>query len=460
MFSSKVYFKRRENLTNKFGKGLILFLGNQNVSYNYRSNTYRYRQDSNFLYFFGIDEPNVAAIIDIDKNETILFGNNSEMEDIIWEGKQKDIADLAEKRGIKKVFTLKKLQGYIDAALKLRKKIHFCPPYRGETNIQLSELLGIPVTGLIKKSSVELIQAIICLRSIKDSLEISEIEKMIDVAWLMHTAAMKLAKPGNTEQKIAGTLEGICIANSYSVSFPIICSIHGEILHNVYFANTLKKGQMLLTDAGAESYSHYASDITRVSPVGGNFSEIQKSIYKIVLTANLEVIKLAKPGMFYKDIHLAAAKIIIEGLKNMGLMKGNTKEALHAGAHALFFPHGLGHMLGLDVHDMEGLGEDNVGYNKEIRRSNQFGLAYLRMARKLEPGFVVTDEPGIYFIPTLIDQWQAEKKFTQFINYNEVTKYRDFGGVRIEDDVLITDTGCRVLGKPIPKTIDEVEFDL
>jgi Xaa-Pro aminopeptidase len=295
------------------------------------------------------------------------------------------------------------------------------------------------------------------MRSIKEDIEIAELEKAIDVAYLMHTTGMKMAKPGIIEQEIAGAIEGIALSHYGPVSFPVILSIDGQTLHNHYHGNTLREGRMLVIDAGCESALHYASDITRTVPVGGRFNQRQKEIYEIVLKTNTETIKAIKPGTYYREVHLLAAKTIASGLKDLGLMKGNIDEAVVQGAHALFFPHGLGHMLGLDVHDMEGLGENFVGYDNTVSRSDQFGFAFLRMARKLEPGFVITDEPGIYFIPALIDQWRSEGKFTEFINYDKVETYKDFGGIRIEDDVLVTKDGYRVLGKPIPKTVAEVE---
>jgi Xaa-Pro aminopeptidase len=457
MFPKEVYINRRKSLCEIIKSGLILFIGNSDVAYNYPSNIYRFRQDSNFLYFFGIDRPEIAAIVFVEKNEAIVFSEVGNDHDIIWSGTTEDIGNIAESVGVATVLPLKSLKETIEKAQKEKLPIHYLLGYRGDTKIQLAELLNIPIAQLNINTSQILIEAIINLRSKKDNYEIEEIERMVDLAFLMHTKAMELAKPGMKEQGIAGIIEGICLSDGYSVSFPIICSIQSEILHNPNYFNTLKAGQMLLTDAGSESFMHYASDITRVSPVDGKFSEVQKNIYQIVLEANLAAIQLSKPGIYYKDVHLKVARHITNGLKLLGLMKGNVDEAVNAGAHALFFPHGLGHMLGLDVHDMEGLGEDNVGYINELKRSQQFGLANLRMARKLETGFVVTDEPGIYFIPALIDKWQSEKKFIEFINYSEVNKFKGFGGIRIEDDILITENGCRVLGKPIPKTITEIE---
>jgi Xaa-Pro aminopeptidase len=321
----------------------------------------------------------------------------------------------------------------------------------------MNELLQIPISELKQKASEKLIKGIVAQRSVKDALEIEEIDKMVDVAYLMHTTSMKMAKAGVVEQNISGTLEGISAAHGGPVSFPVILSMDGQTLHNHNHAGILQTGRLMVTDAGSESARHYCSDITRTVPVGGKFSSVQKDIYNIALKANTESIKAIKPGIFYKDIHLLAAKTIAQGLAELGLMKGNIDEAVAAGAHAMFFPHGLGHMLGLDVHDMESLGENYVGYDSEISRSTQFGLAFLRLARRLQTGFVVTVEPGIYFIPDLIDLWKSEKKFEQYINYSEVEKFKTFGGIRIEDDVLVTENSYRVLGKPIPKTADEIE---
>jgi len=268
---------------------------------------------------------------------------------------------------------------------------------------------------------------------------------------------MAMARPGIFERDIAGKIEGIALAGGGQLAFPAIVTVHGETLHNHYHGNMLQEGRLIVTDAGSESPLHYASDITRTSPVGGKFDQRQKEIYEIVLKANIEAIKASAPGILNRDVHFKAAEIIAGGLKVLGLMKGDVKEAVKAGAHALFFPHGLGHMMGLDVHDMEGLGEDNVGYNETVKRSSQFGTAYLRMGKELKPGMVMTIEPGLYFIPTLIDLWKSKGTCKDFINFDKVEKYKDFGGVRIEDDILITSKGCRVLGKPIPKTVEEVE---
>ena len=437
--------------------GIALFPGNVEAAFNYPANTYHFRQDSHFLYFFGIDLPGFAAVIDFDNDQEYIFGNDFDIDDIIWMGPQPKVAELAEKVGITNTSPMNELQNLIGTALKDSRHIHFLPPYRGETDIQMAQLLNTSVFDIRKKASVQFIKAVVKLKEIKDEYEIAEIEKAVDIAYEMHTTAMKMAKPGVIEQKIAGTIEGISLALGGPASFPIILSMNVQTLHNHYHGNVLEEGRMMVTDAGAETQLHYASDITRTVPVGGKFSKRQADIYQVVLDANMNSIEAIKPGIKYRDVHFLAAKTIVEGLKNIGLMKGDTEAAVEAGAHTLFLPHGLGHMMGMDVHDMEGLGENYVGYDDQTIRSKEFGTAYLRLGKELKPGFVLTVEPGIYFIPELIDQFKAEGKFTDFINYEIVETYKDFGGVRIEDDVLVTETGYRVLGKPIPKTIEEVE---
>lgn len=457
MFQKEVYINRRNRLREQLDSGLVLILGNTEAAFNYPANTYHFRQDSNFLYFFGLDHPDLAGIMDIDENKDYIFGNDVDMDDIIWMGPQPLMKERALEAGVENTMPFDKLGGFIADAIHADRKIHFLPPYRGEHLVQLKELLGYLTARVNDYVSVDLIKAVVNLRSVKDKYEIEEIEKAVATAYDMHTTAMKMAMPGVIEREIAGTIEGISLAQGGPVSFPIILSINGQTLHNHYHGNTLAEGRMMVTDAGAETTMHYASDITRTVPVGGKFNQRQKDIYQIVLNANMKSIEAIAPGKTYREVHLLAAKVIAAGLKELGLMKGDVEEAVAQGAHALFFPHGLGHMMGLDVHDMEGLGENYVGYDGETIRSNQFGLAFLRMGRRLQPGFVLTDEPGIYFIPELIDQWKAEKKFTEFINYDRVESYKDFGGIRIEDDILVTDSGYKVLGKPIPKSIEDVE---
>jgi Xaa-Pro aminopeptidase len=457
MFAPQVYTDRRDLLRKEVSGGLALFLGNQEVPMNYPANTYAFRQDSNFSYFFGLDHPDLAGIIDFENGNDILFGNDVDIDDIIWMGKQPLMKDQAALAGVTEVKPWSDLAAFISAALKGGRKVHFVPPYRGETYIHLHSLLNIAVGDVKKSASEELIRGVVKLRMVKNALEIAEIEKMVDVAYEMHTTAMKMAKPGVVEREIAGVMEGIALSRSHGVSFPIILTINGQTLHNHHHGNVLKTGRMLVSDAGAESELLYSSDITRTMPVGGKFDARQKLIYEIVLKANMAAIAASKPGVPFKEIHLLAAMTVTDGLKAAGIMKGDTKEAVLKGAHTMFFPHGLGHPMGMDVHDLEGLGENVVGYDDEVQRSKEFGLAFLRFGRKLREGYVMTIEPGIYFIPELIDMWKAGNKHPEYINYDEVEKYRDFGGVRIEDDILITANGCRVLGKPIPKTVAEIE---
>ena len=457
MFKKEVYIKRRNELRKQLDSGLVLILGNAEASFNYPANTYHFRQDSNFLYFFGLDHPDLAGVLDIDEDKDYIFGNDVDMDDIIWMGPQPLMKDRAAEVGVENTVPYTGLGEFLNKAINAGRRIHFLPPYRGEHRVLLKQLLGFLTARTQDYVSVDLIKAVVNLRSIKDEYEIAEIEKAVGIAYDMHTTAMKMAMPGVIEREIAGTMEGISLAQGGPVSFPIILSINGQTLHNHYHGNTLVEGRMMVADAGAETTMHYASDITRTVPVGGKFNQRQKDIYQIVLDANMHSIEAIAPGKSYREVHLLAAKVIASGLKDLGLMKGDLDAAVAQGAHALFFPHGLGHMMGLDVHDMEGLGENYVGYDEEIKRSDQFGLAFLRLGRKLQPGFVLTDEPGIYFIPELIDQWKAENKLAEFINYDKVETFKDFGGIRIEDDILVTDNGFKVLGRPIPKTVNEVE---
>ena len=457
MFKSEVYTKRREELHKKLKTGIALFIGNIESPMNYPSNTYHFRQDSDFLYFFGLDLPGFAGLLDLDSGKDRIFGNDYDMDDIIWMGPQPTIKELALKCGITDTAHMAKLEETIKDALSKRRKIHFLPPYRGETKMILGSLLKENPCQMKTLASVDLIKAVISMRSIKEKIEIDEIEKAVDIAYEMHVTAMKMCKQGVREQDIFGTIEGIALAKGGGTSFPIILSVNGQTLHNHAHGNILSKGRMMVTDAGAETNLHYASDITRTTPVGGKFSPKQKDIYEIVLKANTEAIKATKAGISNRDLHFMACRIITSEMKNLGLMKGNVDEAVAEGAHALFMPHGLGHMLGLDVHDMEALGENFIGYNDKVKRSDQFGTAFLRFALPYKPGHVFTVEPGCYFIPELIEKWKAEGRFKEFINYSKIDGYLSIGGIRIEDNIMITEKGHKVLGKPIPKTVKEVE---
>lgn len=457
MFNRETYIGRRQQLKQKISDGIILFLGNVDSPMNYTDNTYYFRQDSSFLYFFGLDYQNLAGVIDVESGEDIIFGNDVSIEDVIWMGPQTALKEKADKVGILKTESFKNLQAIIEKAILSGRKIHFLPPYRAENKLLLYELLGISVSKLKAYSSVELIKAIIRLRSIKEEQEIAEIRKACAVGYQMHVKAMKMAKAGVWEQTIAGTIEGIASAGGGTISFPVILSQNGETLHNHDHSKTLQNGRLMLVDAGAEVGSHYASDFTRTVPVSGKFTQQQREIYEIVLAANNRGRELTKPGSSYLSVHLAAAEVIASGLKAIGLMKGDVTDAVLNGAHALFMPHGFGHMLGLDVHDMEDLGQIYVGFDDHIRPVDQFGTASLRMGRKLQPGFVITNEPGIYFIPALIEKWKAEKINTDFINFDRLADYLDFGGIRLEDDILVTETGSEIIGDRIPITPEEVE---
>jgi Xaa-Pro aminopeptidase len=457
MFKSEVYKSRRAHLHKIMKSGLALFIGNVDSPMNYPENTYHFRQDSDFLYFFGLDLQGFTGLMDFDSGKDWIFGNDVEMGDIIWMGPQPTVKELAVKCEVTNIAPVSKLESVIREAVSKKRTIHFLPPYRAETKMTLGSLLKENPCQMKTLSSIDLVKAVISMRSVKEKVEIDEIVKALGIAYEMHTTAMKMCKPGIKEQEIFGTIEGIALSKGGGTAFPIILSINGQTLHNHYHGNILTKGKMMVTDAGAETNLHYSSDITRTTPVGGKFNRKQKDIYEIVLKANTESIKYAGPGISNRDLHLNACRIIASSLKDLGMMKGDVDEAVAKGAHALFMPHGLGHMMGLDVHDMEALGENYIGYNDQVKRSDQFGLAFLRFALPYKPGHVFTVEPGIYFIPQLIDQWKSEGKFKEFINYNKVEDWKDFGGVRIEDNVLITEKGHKLLGKPIPKTVSEIE---
>ncbi len=457
MFEKNIYIQRRERLISKISSGIVIILGNNDVGMNYAHNPYHFRQDSDFLYFFGIDRPGLVGIIDIDTGISTLFGNDYSLDDLVWIGKQPTISDLAAKTGIVKPKSLQKIEDIVNSAQRSRRKIHFLPQYRHDNLIALHEWLTLPISDIKNGASVELIKAIVSLRSIKGAEEIAEMENAVNITRQMHIAVMKAAKPGMYESELAGIAQSIAIAHQGQLSYPVIMSKDGQTLHNHYQGNKLQEGDLVLGDYGAENTMHYAGDITRTFPIAKKFSSQQADIYDIVLRAEMAVIENLKPGVPYRNLHLLAAGIILDGLKGMGLIKGNIEDALQAGAYGLFFPHGLGHMIGLDVHDMEGLGENYVGYRDGLERSSQFGFKYLRLAKELESGFVLTVEPGIYFIPELIENWKSYKKHREFINYQTLNLFKTFGGIRIEDNCLITDNGYRVLGQHIPKTVGEIE---
>ena len=447
MFSKETYIRRRAELKKLVGEGVIIFIGNNEAPYNYPANTYApMRQDSSFLYYFGQHRDGLVGVIDIDNDEEWLFGDDIDVEDIVWMGFTPSVADLAAEVGITKTAPMARLVEVCRRVTATNATVHFLPPYRFDTKIQIMDLLGIHPSQQKEKASLKLIKAVVKMRATKEPQEIEAIEKACDVGFAMHTMAQMLIKPGLTERLVAGQVDGIARSLSQGNGFPTIFSQHGEIMHGSPSDAVLEDGRLVICDAGCE-LDDYCSDHTRTMPVNGKFTQRQLEIYSIVEECHDYVLDVAKPGVKYMDVHFAVCRKMTDRLKELGLMKGDTDEAVKAGAHAMFLPHGLGHMMGMDVHDMEGLGQIYVGFDEETRPNlEQFGTNCLRMGRKLEEGFVLTDEPGIYFIPALIDDWKASGHCKEFLNFDKLETYKDFGGVRIEDDILITKDGCRFLG--------------
>lgn len=456
MFQSTVYSERRKDLAQKIDKGIILFLGNDESSMNYADNTYHFRQDSTFLYYFGIQHPGLAAVIDIESGREIIFGNDYTIDEIVWMGPQPTIAERAEACGVKQVMPVLKLAEILDEAMEKERKIHFLPLYRPENKIKLFELLNIVPKDVSNTFSLELVKTVVSQREIKTAEEIEQLNKAVDVSVDMHVAAMKFIRPGMTEAEVTAEIHKVALAAGGNISFPIIATINGQTLHNHYHGNTIKEGDLFLVDAGYENEFCYAGDLSSTIPAGKKFTPLQKEIYEITLAAHLAAVDALELNKSFKNAHIAACITLFEGLKAMGFTKGNAYDAFETGAHALFFPCGTGHMMGLDVHDMEDLGEVWVGYDGQSK-SRQFGLKSLRLAKPLKVGHVFTIEPGVYFIPELIDLWRAQNKFNDFINWDKVDSYRNFGGIRNEEDFVMTEQGAQLLGKPKPKTIEEVE---
>ncbi|MBQ8805870.1 MAG: aminopeptidase P family protein [Bacteroidaceae bacterium] len=458
MFAKSTYIERRSLLKKLVGDGLIVIFGNNDAPSNYPANAYKFRQDSSFLYYFGQHREGLVGVIDVDNDKEWLIGDDIDINDIIWTGFVPSVSDLGAEVGVANSAPMSSLKTMVDKAKAEGKTVHYLPPYRHDTMIQISDLLGMHPLKTREMASLKLIKAVVDMRAVKSDEEVEEIERAMEIGYDMHMAAMRACAPGVTEQHIAGLMEGIAHGRGCKVSFQSIVTMHGEIQHGYPSLRPLEAGRLLLVDAGAETVNNYCSDNTRVTPISGKFTPRQRDIYSIVEACHDLAIEKAKPGVKWMDVHLDVCRLMAERLKAVGLMKGNTEDAVQAGAHAMFLPHGLGHMMGMDVHDMEGLGQVYVGFDDEVRPSTQFGLNCLRCGRRLQKGFVMTDEPGIYFIPHLIDLWHSEGKHTEFINYDLLETYKDFGGIRLEDDILITDDGCRVLGKnTIPYHIDDVE---
>ena len=456
MFNKEVYQERRRALKQKIGRGVILMPGHGESPMNFADNCYPFRQDSTFLYYTGISRPDLALVMDCETGHDILFGDDCTIDEIVWMGRTPTTAERAAGSGITDTRPFADLKDVLRGAGNRNLPVHFLPPYRHHTRLLLMEIMGAPLCSMDNMASMELIRAVVNQRIYKSAQEVAEIEKAVNTSVGMHAAAMTTAMPGMTEARVAAEVERVAKAFDHNLSFPIIATVNGQTLHNHYRGNVLEKGRLFLLDAGAETSMGYAGDLSSTFPVDAVFTPRQRRVYEIALEAHEKAISMLAPGVLFKEIHLAAALVIARGMKDLGLMKGDMESAVEAGAHAMFFPCGLGHMMGLDVHDMESLGEVWVGYDGHPK-SEQFGLSSLRLARRLEPGFVLTIEPGIYFIPELMDLWRSEKRFMEFIDYDRLNDYRDFGGIRNEEDFLITETGCRLLGKPKPKSVREVE---
>ena len=457
MIGKDTFARRRAKLKKDVGSGLLLFLGNQEVGMNYADNTYRFRQDSSFLYFFGLDDPGLAAVIDIDNDREMVFGRELTIDDIVWTGTVPSLKERCEQLGFADTRPMETLKGYLDKVRAAHSPVHFLPPYRGDHQVWLQELLAIEPAAQPQQASVSMIRAIVDQRNHKDDDELREIEESVDLSTEMHLTAYRMVRPGIHESQVAAAIEEVACRHGNTLAFPTIATVQGQVLHNHGFIHTLKEGDIFLLDAGAENKRHYAGDLSSAMPVGERFTDRQAEIYNIHLASFQAAVDKLRPGVPFREAHIAAATKIVEGMKTLGLMKGDAAEAAELGAYALFFPCGLGHMMGLDVHDMENLGEQYVGYADGQVKSTQFGFKSLRLARPLEPGFVFTVEPGIYFIPELMDKWQAEKQFTDFICYDKLAPWRDFTGLRNELDYVITPTGARPLGTlRKPMTIEEV----
>lgn len=458
LFSKSTYVERRNELKKLVGSGLIVLFGNNDSPANYPSNTYKFRQDSSFLYYFGLHRNGLVGVIDVDNDREYLVGDEIDIEDIVWYGSVTSVAEMAEMTGVARTAAMRELPAIVESAKAQGEEVHFLPPYRFDNQIQIMDLLGIHPSQQKAAASLKLIAAVVKMRTTKTEEEIAELERAAEIGYEMHTTAMRFCRPGITEQYIGGMVDGIANAYGCMVSFQTIATQHGEVMHGNPSPAKLEAGRLMLVDAGAETNENYCSDNTRTTPVSGVFTQKQKDIYNIVAECHDHVLEVAKPGVKWWDVHFAVCRIITERLQQLGLMKGDVEESLKAGAHAMFLPHGLGHSMGMDVHDMEGLGQVYVGFDNEVRPSTQFGTNALRFGRRLQKGFVVTDEPGIYFIPALIDDWKKNGTNAQFLNFDKIDEYRDFGGIRIEDDVLITDEGCRFIGsKRIPYHVEDVE---
>lgn len=460
MFAKQTYIARRNELRRRMPKGgIVVLIGNGEAPRNYFDNAYGFRQDSTFLYYFGLQNANLVGVIDLDNEVDTLFGDDYTVDDIIWMGPQPSIKELAESVGVGQSAPFAAARDCVQAATRAGRKVHYLVPYRGEGVLLMSKLTGIKTSEHYNHYSTDLAINVAAMREVKSAEEMEEMERAFQIGYAMHTTAMRLTKEGVSERVIAGAMEGVTHQMGDGVSFHSIVSQHGETLHNHSHDGICENGRLLLVDAGGETVNNYCSDHTRTFPVSGKFTPLQRDIYNVVLHAHDEVLRIAKPGK-YTDLHNASYKALAEGLIGLGLMKGNADEAVAAGAVRLFMPHGLGHGLGMDVHDCEAMGERGMAeYGAMLARADEIDTCIIRDRWQLRPGTVLTDEPGIYFIPAYIEQWKAERKCEEFINYSKLEALYNFGGIRIEDDLLITESGNIMLGgdKHIPVTVDEIE---
>ena len=465
MFTKEVYIARRKTLLEKMAqtapegkRGLALFVGNAEAAAQYKDNAYKFRQDSSWLYYWGIDEPFFAAVIDLDTGSEMIFADDVEIGDIIWMGPQPSVASKAEAVGVERTSPYANLEAVVANALAVGRRVHYLPPSRYFNTMKTASLLGIPAEEVQPHASEELVKAVVSMRLVKEDCEIAQLDDACALGQEMHSVGRDSIKLGIIEQEIVGKMEGLVLAKGWGVSFPTILTQHGETLHNHLHDKVVEPGKLMVIDAGAENNMHYASDFTRTYPTSGKFTPKQRDIYQIVCDCNELAFSLTKPGTAYRDVHIATARLMLERLGDLGLVKGDLDTMVAEGIAGLFQPHGLGHNMGLDVHDMEDLGENLVGYDPDQKRSKQLGLGSLRMARRLVPGNVITDEPGIYFIPALIEKWKADGTGKGFVNFSKLESYYDFGGIRLEDDVLVTVDGARRLGpNRLPIQPDDVE---
>jgi len=450
-FSTSTYKARRDALRSAVGSGTILLLGNQNAPMNYKENYYHFRQDSSFLYYFGLDLPDLMAVIDCDSGKDYILGDDLTIDHIVWTGPQPSISELASGVGVTETRPLKDIKKVIGS------QVHYLPPYRGVHTLQLGDILNCSINEINKDGSEKLVKAIIAQRNIKTAEEITEMHKACTITSKMHHAVISAVRPGMYEHELVGVAHKVAADHNVHFAYPAIMTKNGQTLHNHYHGNQLSEGDLVLYDGGTDAPSHYSGDMTRTFPVSKTFTAQQKEIYQLVHDMYTVAQEMLAPGVSYKSVHLQSATTMVDGLKAIGLMKGDTADAVSSGAYAMFFPHGLGHMIGLDVHDMENLGENLVGYGDDVERSTMFGLKSLRLGQKLQAGNCITVEPGIYFIPELMDMWKAEDRHADYLNFDAMNSYRDFGGIRLEDDYAITADGSELLGEPLVGDAEGIE---